>query len=250
MNHDELAQLDAAYVLCALEPEDREAFEEHLRTCRTCDDAVRRLEALPGLLAHVDEQVFLDGPAGPPVPETLLPGLLRRVRVRRRRDRRRVLAGAAAALVVAAGGALAWVQAVDRPGDLAAPQPSVGASPSAGPTPSGGPGPTVAPAGTRMRQVDQAAFSATLALEQVAWGTRLDLVCSYEVPAGGYAEGSVPSYTLAVQTRDGSWEEVAGWRAVPGRTISVTGATAASRDDIVSVEVRTPSGRTLLELDT
>lgn len=238
MNHDELAHLDAAYVLGALEAEDREAFEEHLRSCRTCDDAVRGLEGLPGLLAHVDEQVFLDGPVGPPVPETLLPGLVRRVQVRRRRDRRRVLAGAAAGLVVAAGGALAWVQAADRPEDLAAPQPStaVSASPSAGPS-------------TPMRQVDQSVVSATLALEQVAWGTRLDLECSYEVQAGGY-DGSVPSYTLAVQTRDGSWEEVAGWRAVPGRTIGVTGATAASRDDIVSVEVRTQSGRTLLELDT
>ena len=235
MNHDELAHLDAAYVLGALDPEDRLAFEEHLRTCRSCTDSVRRLEELPGLLSHVDESVFLDGTAGPPVPETLLPGLLRRTQLRRRRDRRRILAAAAAALVVAGGGAVAWSEAGDRSG-VAASRPSASAAPS--------------PSGTPMRQVGQGVVTATLAMEEVPWGTRLDLVCSYEVPGGGYGEGSVPSYTMAVRTRDGSWEQVAGWRAVPGRTITITGATAAGRDDIVTVAVRTPSGRTLLELDT
>lgn len=249
MNHDELAHLDAAYVLGALGPEERRAFEQHLGTCRSCADSVRRLEELPGLLAHVDESGFLDGEAAPPVPETLLPGLLRRTRVRRRRDRRRVLAGAAAALVVAGGGAFAWVQAGDRADEVAAPPPS--ASPTASPSAGSTAGPSSSPSpGRPMQQVDQGVVSATLALEEVAWGTRLDLVCSYEVQGGGYDEGSVPAYTMAVQTRDGSWEQVAGWRAVPGRTITVTGATAATRDDIVSVEVRTPSGRTLLELDT
>lgn len=245
MNHDELAHLDAAYVLGALGPEERRAFEEHLGTCRSCADSVRRLEELPGLLAHVDESVFQEGEAAPPVPETLLPGLLRQSRVRRRRGRRRVLAAAAAALVVVGGGAVAWVQTGDRSDEVAAPGQGVSASTGPSSAPSSSPSP-----GTPMQQVDQRVVSATLALEEVAWGTRLDLVCSYEVQGGGYDEGSVPSYTMAVQTRDGTWEQVAGWRAVPGRTITVTGATAATRGDIVSVEVRTPSGRTLLELDT
>ena len=55
-------------------------------------------------------------------------------------------------------------------------------------------------------------------------------------------------YTLFVRTRDGPTEQVGSWRSVGGKTMRLSAATAASRDDIASVEVRTPDGRVVLEL--
>lgn len=52
MTADEFATYDAAYVLGALSPEDRQAFEEHLQECDRCAAAVRELAGLPGLLAQ------------------------------------------------------------------------------------------------------------------------------------------------------------------------------------------------------
>lgn len=52
MTADEFATYDAAYVLGALSPEDRQAFEQHLQECDRCAAAVRELAGLPGLLAQ------------------------------------------------------------------------------------------------------------------------------------------------------------------------------------------------------
>ncbi|MGW4588703.1 anti-sigma factor family protein [Amycolatopsis thermoflava] len=97
---DEFVTYDAAYVLGALSPEDRAAYEEHLRGCAQCSAAVAELAGLPGLLS----QVTPDMVEGEPPPDRLLPALLRGVR---RARRRRVLttfgvAVAAAAAVLAA----------------------------------------------------------------------------------------------------------------------------------------------------
>ena len=226
MNHDELAHLDAAYVLGALEPEERELFEQHLASCGQCAQAVREVASLPRLLSTVDESVFTAEPESEPVPETLLPSLLREVRGRRRRQRRWALAAAAAVAVAAAGTAVAWTSWPDD-------QPVA-----------------VAPAGTPMQQVGQDVLRASLAMEEVPWGTRLELTCTYDAPASGYRDAPAPAYTLAIRTGTGDWEQVATWRAVPGRTVTVTGATAAGADDITSVEVRSATGRALLELDS
>jgi hypothetical protein len=55
-------------------------------------------------------------------------------------------------------------------------------------------------------------------------------------------------YTLFVSTRDGHTEQVGSWHSVGGRTMQLSAATAASRRDIASVEVRTLDGRVVLEL--
>jgi hypothetical protein len=188
------------------------------------------MAGMPALLAHVDESVFLCDEDEPPVPETLLPGLLREVR-RARRHRMLWVAGGAAAVVVAVVGGAVWTQTdVGAPDDVA-----------------------VAPAVTSvpMRQVDQSEVSARIAMEQVAWGTKLELTCSYLDSGHRYSTGdTAPSYALAVQARDGGWQQVATWKAVPGRTITVSAATATAADDIASVEVRTLSGDTVLELSS
>jgi hypothetical protein len=224
----ELAHLDAAYVLGALSPEERLAFERHLASCPSCSAAVRDLAGLPGLLAQVSPEV-VEFPQEPePVPNTLLPGLVREVR--RSQHRRRWGIGlAAAAAVVALGGGTAAVVAVT--GDDSAPPQAAQ---------------TIAPAHP-MEQVDQTDVWGQVSLTSVLWGTRLDLTCRYDEPQHSYAEGE-HTYALVVHTRDGGTERVATWSGVAGRTMHVTGATALTTDQIRSVEVQDASGRALLQL--
>ena len=90
--------------------------------------------------------------------------------------------------------------------------------------------------------------TATVAFTSVLWGTKLDLTCSYEPAGGEYHTPPAVTYGLYVVNRDGSAEQVGTWRAVDGRTMRVTAATAARRADIASVEVRTTDGRPVLRL--
>ena len=48
-------------------------------------------------------------------------------------------------------------------------------------------------------------------------------------------------------TRDGHSEQVGTWTAIDGRTMRLAAATAVPSTDIASVEVRTTSGRRVLE---
>jgi hypothetical protein len=229
MNHDELAHLDAAYVLGALDEHDRQGFEEHLRSCSRCSRAVQELADMPRLLAHVDRSVFLSDEESAAVPEPLLPSLLGEVRRTRRRRLTLALGGAAAGVVLAVTGTVAWTEYDGRGGEEAIAEPR----------------PSFAP----MRRVDQDSVRASLAMEEVPWGTRLELTCSYVDRRQDHAAGDAPSYALAVRTGDGEWQQVATWRAVPGQTVTVSAATAATPEEISSVEIRTPTGRPLLELD-
>ena len=76
---------DGAYVLGALSPEDRVAFERHLPGCPECAQSVRELAGLPGLLARVPVEILDPDKLPMPVPETLLPALVRQVRQSQRR---------------------------------------------------------------------------------------------------------------------------------------------------------------------
>ncbi|RYP88596.1 zf-HC2 domain-containing protein [Nocardioides guangzhouensis] len=223
---------DAAYVLGALSPTERLAFERHLDRCDDCTRAVRELAGLPGLLGRVDASV-LEGPTGDvPLPDTLLPRLSRELRADRRRRRTRIgiaLAGAAAAVIVPV---VAWQV--------------VGSNPES-PTPGVGAGPAGA-AAQRMSPVGEVPVRARLSMEQVTWGTRLGLTCTYEPESVEYPLPSEVDYTLFVRTRDGKSERVGSWRSVDGRTMHLTAGTATNRDDIASVEVRTTDGRVVLVL--
>ena len=79
----DLCNSDAAYVLGALSPADRRAYEDHLRGCAECQVSVQRLAGLPGLLALTSAEA-VEG-EGQPIPDTLLPGLIKRVQAERRR---------------------------------------------------------------------------------------------------------------------------------------------------------------------
>ena len=227
------SHLDGSYVLGALAPAERQEFEQHLADCAECARSVRDLAGLPGLLARIDPEVLTSPGADDPVPETLLPALVGDVR---RTERRRtwVTAGLAAAAAVAVTvGSVAAIGAFGSD-----PSPSA-APPVATSTPT-------FPAGQPMVPLGEASVRASVALEDVAWGTRLDLTCTYVPGQGEYGPAQAATYALFVRTGDGSTEQVATWRSRPGSTMQLTAATALLADDITSVEVRAADGTPLL----
>lgn len=227
MSHDAFAQYDASYVLGALSPADRQAFEDHLETCESCRRAVSEVAGLPGLLSRVNPSELEPGGTGAdsdPLPDTLLPRLLAEVRRSQRRRRTWTVATSAAAAAVVA---LVSVGVAVGQRDGGSPE-------------------VVSPPARVMTQVDQERLSAALAMEEVAWGTRLSITCTYE--EGHYGAGEPPSYALLVHTRDGATEQVATWRAVAGKPTTVVAATASPRSEISSVEVRTTGGDPVLRL--
>lgn len=225
---------DAAYVLGALSPTDRLAFERHLAGCEECNRAVRDVAGLPGLLARVDASVLEQEPIDEPLPETLLPSMSRALRrSERRRTYAMVGASAAAAAVLVGGAGLALAQLDDDPGTRAE-------------TPSADARPLVA--AQPMEAVGEVPVRARVRLEPVTWGTRVDLTCTYEPDSVEYELPPAVDYTLFVRARDGHTEQIGSWRSQAGGPMRIVAATATRAADLSSVEVRTPRGDTVLQL--
>lgn len=225
---------DAAYVLGALSPTDRLAFERHLAGCEECNRAVRDVAGLPGLLARVDASVLEQEPIEEPLPETLLPSMSRALRrSERRRTYAMVGASAAAAAVLVGGAGLALAQLDDDPGTRAE-------------TPSADARPLVA--AQPMEAVGEVPVRARVRLEPVTWGTRVDLTCTYEPDSVEYELPPAVDYTLFVRARDGHTEQIGSWRSQAGGPMRIVAATATRAADLSSVEVRTPRGDTVLQL--
>lgn len=230
----EFEHLDGSYVLGALAPGERQEFEHHLSGCAECARAVQELAGMPGLLARVDAETLGESPEIP-VPDTLLPSLVREARrVGHRRTVTTALLSAAAVTLAAGVLVGTGVLGGGNPNDAApqSPHSSIAAAPTRDMVP-------VVPTPVR----------ASLGFVPVAWGTRIDMTCTY-VPGYGEGEHHPPgTYVLVVRTRDGRTEQVAAWRALPG-TMRLSAATDASPADIASVEVRTSTGAPVLRLST
>jgi Putative zinc-finger len=231
---------DAAYVLGALPPAERLAFERHLAGCADCERSVREIAGLPGLLARVPVDDVEAPPAAEPLPDTLLPALLDHARRTERRRRWVVGLAAAAAVAAIAAASVAVFAVVDDDGGSPVADAPASSGPSSAPPEEMTP---VHPGGED---------AATVALTSVAWGTRLDVVCRW---AGGEEEesdyghdGPSPTYALVVRSTDGDVQQVATWTGLPGKTMKVSGATSLARDDIAAVEIQTADGRPAFEL--
>jgi hypothetical protein len=220
---DVFLDYDAAYVMGALDPHDRRAFEEHLSTCFRCSAAVAELAGMPGLLAQVPTQQVLAPRAVPePVPDTLLPRLAAVIRAQQRR--RRIwtsVAGAAAACL------LAGLVLVVSPWSTQ----------------------TSEPKGTElaMSAVTSVPVTATVRLDSAAWGTRVNLECTYA--AEGSEKWGAKTYSLVVVPRDGSpVQQVAAWVALPGKTVTPAGSTNLTTEQIQEIRLVNSKGVTLLHV--
>lgn len=210
---DRFVHDDAAYVLGALSPQEQADFEEHLRTCPDCAARVRELAILPDLLAGVPlDEVDAD------VPDTLLPGLLRRARSERRR-RHWVTGGLTG---VAAACLIAMVVAV---------------WPSS---------PAPSPHRQAMVAVVASPIRATAALADQPWGTEISLDCSYS----GTAVPSDWVYGLTVIDRAGTSHRLGTWTLVAGQDTRFPSGTALHRNQIARIEITAPDGSPILQLTT
>ncbi|WP_375476087.1 zf-HC2 domain-containing protein [uncultured Jatrophihabitans sp.] len=225
MSSDRFAEWDAAYAFGALDPAERAQFEHHLAGCVGCrlrvsraTDTVALLDVSRPSAAEPAGAIAGDSPGA--VPETLLPGLLRRARRERRRARilTRALAAATAACVVTLVVVL-WPSATSTGGRSAA---------------------------LRLRPVTASvasALTATAVLQTRPWGTEIDVRCKYAESAHGYEP-----YQLRVVDRAGKSYEAGTWQLAPGGSTEFIGGTEVRRERIAKVQVTLPSGAPILQL--
>ncbi|GGR41691.1 hypothetical protein J2S40_001685 [Nocardioides luteus] len=228
--HETFAEWDASYVLGALSPSDRRAYERHLSSCGACRDAVAELAGMPGLLGALprsEAEELLEGPAAevpvPPVAE--LAGAVRRSRLRRR-----VLAAAAAVVLLAGGTAIGGLL-LDRDGT----------EPTATPTSSTPADPNVRT--VDLRPVGSVDMWAQLVVTPTSWGTKLTWSCHYppkpgqSPPSSADYQGEPVKYDLVLVGRDGSRTVAGSWTWAGGETLGLDASSAVPITDVERVEI-------------
>lgn len=218
---DQFAHDDAAYVLGLLSGPQRAAFEQHLAGCGECADRVAALAPTASALTGLDpsDWAVLNEPV-PPVPDDVLPRLLRAVH--RRRTRLRVGLAAAGAAAAAAIAALLVV---------------LGAGGS-------GPPPAVA-AGRVMTAVAGTPVRATAAVAETAWGTRITVDCRYAAPSAYPRAPAV--YTLQAVDTSGARHRLGSWTQ-SGHDVEYTAGIALPESRLRAIQIALPGGAAVLTL--
>jgi anti-sigma factor RsiW len=212
-----------AYVLGALSPAERSAFQAHLAECDTCAAAVAALAPMPGLLGRVDPTT-LEPVAHEPESERL-PQLLTAATDQRRRQRRarrwQLTCASLGAAVVAAAGAAIWTAPGDGTPELEAQAPA-----------------------TMMAMtpvVVSLPVTAQVGVVEAQGGTEVWMSCQY----GGEPHDPRP-YWLVAYGHDGTSEQVGSWTVAPGDEIDLTGLTRYSYEELARVELQGSDGAPLL----
>ncbi|WP_433373268.1 anti-sigma factor family protein [Actinoplanes sp. CA-142083] len=227
--HCEHEHDDGAYVLGALSPAERAAYERHLATCSFCREAVADISTLPDLLSRLDAKEFaklLDPTLTADHPGASLRDMAAPPAAKGKRRKNfgvRVLSSVAVAILVGLVGigVLAWTRDTTAPGTVP-----------------GGPA-------TAMTRVDASSLvSATVRLTSAAGGTKADLVCTYSSSA---PEKS--TFRLVAYGHGNDQEQIGSWDAEPGAVFSMQGFTHFGRGNISRIELVRFDGRVLLAYD-
>ncbi|MCV7302677.1 hypothetical protein H7J93_23925 [Mycobacterium barrassiae] len=214
---DDVAEWDAAYVLGALNLEDRRTFENYLAANPERTAEFDEIAAMPDILSVLsrDEALALtdlgDSPAEVPRGDNVA-SLAHGAAARQRRSRRTGLA-----VLVAAAAALAIIGGV------------VGATvfPRTAGTVQ-----TVAMA--PMQPGAREGLTAELAVTEKKWGTELHWACQYTKAWSR----DVKSYDIVVTTKDGAQTTVGSWRPAGDEATGLSAATSIPTSDIRSVDIR------------
>jgi hypothetical protein len=217
---------DGAYVLGALGPADRAAFEEHLPGCASCREGVAGLAALPGLLGRLDTAT-IEATEAAPVPPTLLQKTLAAAAARKKMDarrRRRDIVGALASALTLAVVVGIGVHLVDNPS----------AAPAA-------PDPAVSLVAMRPA-VGRAPVTAKVGAYEIDGGTRIVMTCRYaSAPAGRWV------LRLVVYPKTGGeGDQIATWMAAAGQEVSLDATTHLAIAEIGRIELHRADGAPLL----
>ena len=219
MTADTYAGLDAAYLLGALDADERLAYEEHLATCSSCQVSLADISAIPPLLAGLDESACASPiDAVPmPVPASMLPRLLQAAATERARNRWLTVGLG----LLAAACAVALIVIV--------------VPATSGPT----------PASRAMTPLVATPIEATIALQPRSWGTEVDLTCWYR---GGGTEPATDRYMLVAHSADGTTYDLGNWRLAPSQTVTFTSGTALSYTQIKDLQITQADGLAILSL--
>ena len=220
---DAFREWDAAYLLGALSPADRRAYEQHLRGCPGCREALGEFVAMPGLLAHLPKEEALgllesEQRVEESAPPALLSHLARAADALRRRARFRIAGLVLAAAGVSAAAAVALPLLVGTPPAVVENTVALAAAPGV-------------PVEASVRFVPE------------QWGTRIDMDCSWQ-DAGAAPDGGAPAdsasvgYVMYVTDTAGSSEPIGSWTSTPGSTMEPSLSTGLPLAEIASVEVR------------
>jgi anti-sigma factor RsiW len=201
-----------AYVLGALEPEEREQVARHITGCASCEATLRELEGLPAWLSQVPPPAALPDH---PVPSELAFRRLQRsaaggtARSRTWMPGRRRFLAVAAAVAIGAAGVTGAVVA------------STGGAPTT----------VSATAGS---------VHAKAALQPAGAGTSITLSMA-GVPSGERCR-------LVAEDRSGRWATASEWTADYHGDVHITGRVPMDTDDIQRLVVRTLDGHTLVSM--
>jgi hypothetical protein len=216
---------DGAYVLGALSPAERSAYEQHLATCSFCREAVRDIATLPDLLSRLDATEFAKL-IDPSLSANQEHHPIRRMVTRRKSAKTltvRVLSSAAALLLIALVGVGVFVltrgssaPAATPPGPAVAMMPVAGASP----------------------------LTATLRMTSKAGGTLVNLTCEYSKSAA-----TPYTFRLMAYGPDEEKEQIGSWQAQPGTDFAMEAVTHFTAGSLSKLELVQYDGKVLLAYD-
>lgn len=212
-DHGHYQQMLGAYILGALDTDDRVAVDEHATRCDECRRELAEFSVIPGLLAKAPDIDQSTAATIPVNPTAALQGAVASLTAARRTRRRLAAAGVAAvaACSLAAGVGIGVVSTPDA-GQIAA-QRTVSLSGEAG----------------RM--------GGSAELTSRPWGTEMRLAL----------HGLPPEQRLVVVTvgPNGRVESAGAWSVPAAGRITLTGATSMQPNNVVRIEVRNDKGAVL-----
>lgn len=197
-DHERFREWAAAYVLDALEANERREFELHLAECGQCRADVSSMAPLPGMLGRMDASEL--EPAPPAIADRAVAAVRSEWRsISASRNRWRIAAGLAAVLAV-----VVW---------LAAPDPA----------------PPPEPPDAVLLIIDQSVGGGEIAIDRRGWGTYVEIQLS-DVPVRD-------EYIAWAVTADGRRQTVATWGPTASGGVRVSGASSFFPEDLAEIVI-------------